>query len=115
MDFYAPRYRVNNARFPITAIDPLTQEKKLFQLQIRWVHDQVVAVVLFDETNTEKCYYHDELISNRDLFYFQLSESGKKERIEFRHNGDQLSGDIRVNITPYYFDDWELKYLFREL
>jgi len=44
--------------------------------------------------------------------FFRTLKPGKKERIEFRIS-DKISGDIRENTTPWYYDDWELKYFIK--
>lgn len=85
---------------------------KLLELLLQWRFEELVGIILIDE-GQERCFYRDTC-SHRLLFYRQLEISGIRERIELRIK-EKVTGDIRINITPWYFDDWTLESTFREL
>jgi len=53
-------------------------------------------------------YFPSDDISLSRALFFRGTEQGKQERVEFRVANGSISGDIRRNVTLWYFDDWEL-------
>lgn len=83
------------------------------EMTLKWRSEhELFAIVITMEGGPEHCYYRHPC-SHRLLFFRQLEISGCRERIEMRIN-ETVSGEIRINETPFYFDDWTLKFMFKE-
>lgn len=50
---------------------------------------------------------------DRRLFFSQTTPEGKTYRIEFKFFREELSGEIQINTTPWYFDSWSSYAIFR--
>jgi len=61
------------------------------------------------ETHSQECFISGDDSDQRNIF-FGIMTSGRRHRVEFRVGSNlTITGDIRHNKIPWYFDDWELE------
>jgi hypothetical protein len=85
---------------------------EVLQLELQWDSNEIVGLILVI-AGKQKWYDRDRN-SCRLLFFRQLENAGQRERIELILSNNVFSGDIRQNISPWCYDDWEIMFLLFE-
>jgi len=90
----------------------ICNSKKKAMQTVDWiciVRDNMLTGLVWPKTRWYTRDNHD----NRMLFIRNTPKEGISERIEFRIKKSIITGDVRKNVTPWFFDDWSnVRYTF---